>query len=175
MSAIQPSLQQQVQSLYSEHHGWLVGWLRKKLSCPHGAADMAQDTFVRIIASRDALFGMREPRAYLSTTAKRLLLDRARRQILERSYLAELALLADSLPGAPSPDEVLMAVQALGQIATALAGLSSRARDAFLLHYLEEQPQAAVAAQLNVSTRMVQKYLVQALLACRHACPAMAA
>ena len=72
MPAIQPSLQQQVQSLYSEHHGWLLGWLRKKLSCPHGAADVAQDTFVRIIASRDALFGMREPRAYLSTTAKRL-------------------------------------------------------------------------------------------------------
>src|SRR5450830_680704 len=160
MPTIQPSLQQQVQSLYSEHHGWLVGWLRKKLSCPHGAADVAQDTFVRIIASRDALFGMREPRAYLSTTAKRLLLDRARRQILERSYLAEL---------------ILMAVQALGQIATALDGLSSKARDAFLLHYLEEQSQAAVAAQLKVSTRMVQKYLVQALLACRHACPAMAA
>ena len=175
MSIAQPSLQQQVQSLYSEHHGWLVGWLRKKLSCPHGAADVAQDTFVRIIASRDALFGMREPRAYLSTTAKRLLLDRARRQVLERSYLAELALLADSLPGAPSPDEILMAVQALGQIATALDGLSTKAREAFLLHYLEEQSQATVAAQLNVSTRMVQKYLVQALLACRHACPAMAA
>ncbi|MNN39007.1 putative RNA polymerase sigma factor FecI [compost metagenome] len=104
-----------------------------------------------------------------------MLLDRARRQVLERSYLAELALLADSLPGAPSPDEILMAVQALGQIATALDGISAKARDAFLLHYLEEQPQAAVAAQLNVSTRMVQKYLVQALLACRHACPAMAA
>nr|WP_314630012.1 sigma-70 family RNA polymerase sigma factor [uncultured Janthinobacterium sp.] len=175
MSTIQPSLQQQVQSLYSDHHGWLVGWLRKKLSCPHGAADVAQDTFLRIITSRDALFGMREPRAYLSTTAKRLLLDRARRQMLERTYLAELALLADSLPGAPSPDEVIMAVQALEQIATALGGLSAKARDAFLLHYLEELPQAAVAAQLNVSTRMVQKYLVQALLACRHACPGMAA
>lgn len=175
MSTAQSSLQQQVQSLYSEHHGWLVGWLRKKLSCPHGAADVAQDTFLRIITSRDALFGMREPRAYLSTTAKRLLLDRARRHMLERTYLAELAALADSLPGAPAPEDIIMAVQALEQIATALAGLSARARDAFLLHYLEELPQAAVAVQLNVSTRMVQKYLVQALLACRQACPGMAA
>ena len=175
MATVQPSLQQQVHTLYSEHHGWLFAWLRKKLSCPHNAADVAQDTFVRIIASRDALFGLREPRAYLSTTARRLLLDRARRQVLERSYLAGLALIADSLPGAPSPEETLMAVQALEQIANALQNLSAKARDAFLLHYLEELPQAAVAAQLKVSTRMVQKYLVQALLACRQACPAMTA
>jgi len=168
MSAVQPTLQQQVHALYSEHHGWLYGWLRKKMSCPHSAADVAQDTFVRIIASRDALFGMREPRAYLSTTARRLLVDRARRQLLERSYLAELALVMDGA-GAPSPDEILMAVQALEQIAGALAGMSSNAREAFLLHYLDEQPQAAVAQQLGVSTRMVQKYLVQALLACRQA------
>ena len=164
-----PTLQQQVHTLYSEHHGWLYGWLRKKLSCPHSAADVAQDTFLRIIASRDALFGMREPRAYLSTTAKRLLVDRARRQLLERTYLAELALVMDAIDGAPSPDEILMAVQALEQIAAALAAIAPRAREAFLLHYLDEQPQAAVAAHLGVSTRMVQKYLVQALLACRQA------
>lgn len=168
MSAAQSTLQQQVHALYSEHHGWLYGWLRKKLSCPHSAADVAQDTFVRIIASHDALFGMREPRAYLSITARRLLVDRARRQLLERSYLAELALVMDGA-GAPSPDELLMAVQALEQIADALAGIAAKARAAFLLHYLDEQPQATVAQQLGVSTRMVQKYLVQALLACRQA------
>lgn len=169
MSATPAPLQQQVHALYSEHHGWLLGWLRKKLSCPHGAADVAQDTFLRIIASRDALFGMREPRAYLSATAKRLLVDRARRQLLERTYLAELALLADASESAPSPDDLLMALQALEQIAAALASLPVKARTAFLLHYLDEQPQAAVAAQLQVSVRMVQKYLVQALLACRQA------
>ncbi|WP_269147395.1 sigma factor, partial [Herbaspirillum lusitanum] len=37
-------------SFYSSHHGWLFGWLRKKLGCTHNAADVAQDTFVRIIA-----------------------------------------------------------------------------------------------------------------------------
>lgn len=169
MSATPASLQQQVHALYSEHHGWLLGWLRKKLSCPHGAADVAQDTFVRIIASRDALFELREPRAFLSTTAKRLLVDRARREQLERTYLAELALLAGESASAPAPDELLMALQALEQIATALATLPLKARTAFLLHYLDEQPQAEVATQLQVSVRMVQKYLVQALLACRQA------
>ncbi|WP_416390945.1 sigma factor [Alloalcanivorax xenomutans] len=35
--------------LYSDHHGWLLGWLRKKLGCSQHAADMAHDTFVRVL------------------------------------------------------------------------------------------------------------------------------
>ncbi|NHZ91837.1 sigma-70 family RNA polymerase sigma factor [Massilia sp. CCM 8733] len=163
-----------VHILYSDHHGWLSGWLRKRLGCAHNAADVAQDTFMRIIASRDALLGVDQPRAWLATTAKRLIIDRARRQALEQAYLAEMALLADSLPCHPAPDETLMALEALDQIGAALQAISARAREAFLLHYLDQQTHAAIAAQLGVSTRMVQKYLVQALLECRSQCAALA-
>lgn len=163
------ALQHQVQALYIDHHGWLYRWLRKKLGCGHNAADVAQDTFVRIISSRDALLGMREPRAFLTTTAKRLLVDRARRQLIEQAYMAELALLAESLPGYPSPEETLETLQALEQIGAALQDASDKARSAFVLHYLEGETHAAIADQLKVSTRMVQKYLVQCLLHCHRA------
>lgn len=175
MSAAESIAQQQVQALYCDHHGWLFGWLRNKLGCAHNAADVAHDTFIRIIASRDALLGIEQPRAYLTTTAKRLIIDRARRQAIEQAYLAEMGLLADSLACYPSPDETLMALEALDQIGAALQGISGKARDAFLLHYLEQQTHAAIAAQLGVSARMVQKYLIQALLQCRAHCAAMAA
>lgn len=154
-------------SLYSSHHGWLYGWLRKKLGCAHNAADVAQDTFLRIIASRDALIGMQEPRAYLTTTAKRLMLDRARRQLIEQAYLSELALAAETIASYPDPEEILLAVEALEQISNALLKASDNARNAFLLHYLDGQTHAEVATQLGVSTRMVQKYLVQALVKCQ--------
>jgi RNA polymerase sigma-70 factor (ECF subfamily) len=58
---------------------------------------------VRILASRDALLGMREPRAYLSTTARRLLIDQARRRQIEEAYLSELALTAELLEGHQPP------------------------------------------------------------------------
>jgi len=174
MSAAESLLQQQVHHLYSDHHGWLLGWLRNKLGCAHHAADVTHDTFVRIIASRDALLGMREPRAYLTTTAQRLMLDRSRRRQVEQAYLAELTLLMNDGRCGPSPEETLMALQALEQIGAALAGLPAKASQAFLLHYLDQRPHADVAAQLGVSVRMVQKYLVQALLQCRAACPALA-
>jgi RNA polymerase sigma-70 factor (ECF subfamily) len=157
------SIQSNMQVLYTDHHGWLCSWLRRKLGCAHTAADVAQDTFLRIIASRDALLGVREPRAYLTTTAKRLLVDRARRQLIERAYLAELALAIESAAGFPSPQDILEALQALEQISGALRGLSDKPHHAFLLHYLDGLTHAEVATQLEVSTRMVQKYLVQAL------------
>lgn len=160
-------LQQEVHALYADHHGWLYGWLRKKMGCAHNAADVAHDTFLRIIASRDALFGIQEPRAYLTTTAKRLLVDRARRQLIEQAYLAELALASESLPGYPSPEETLATLQALERVGEALHRLAANAREAFLMHYLDGCTHAVIAQHLGVSTRMVQKYLVQALLHCR--------
>ena len=159
-----------IQVLYADHHSWLLGWLRRRLGCPHGAADVAQDTFLRILASRDALLAMREPRAFLTTTAQRLLIDRARRQTLERTYLAELAALAQQNPGfAPSPEDSLAVLQALEQISAVLEGLPPKPARAFLLYFLEGEPQPAIAAALGVSTRMVRKYLLQALLHCHAA------
>ena len=37
--------------LYRENHGWLQGWLRKRLGDREHAADVAQDTFVRLLVS----------------------------------------------------------------------------------------------------------------------------
>ncbi len=163
------SLQREIHTLYSDHHGWLLAWLRKKLGCAQNAADVAQDTFLRIITSRDALLEIREPRAYLTTTAQRLLLDRARRQRIEHAYLTELSHLAQTMPVTCSPEQVLTALQALEQISAALDNVAPKAREAFLMHYLEEVPQAEIARRLDVSERMVRKYLVQALLHCRAA------
>ena len=152
--------------LYASHHGWLIGWLRRKLGCPEHAADVAQDTFLRLIGSRDVLAGICEPRAYLSTTAKRLIIDRARRQAIEQAYLAELAALADPLTGFPSPEETLIAVEALTHIAAALENVPAKAGEALLLHYLDGLTHAEIGERLGVGPRMVRKYLVQCLLAC---------
>lgn len=162
-----PTHTEQVEGLYSDHHGWLRGWLRKKLGCAEQAADVTQETFLRILTARDALSGLREPRAYITTTAKHLLIDRARRTRIEEVYLHELTLITAQLEGAPAPESILMALEALDQFSRALEALPVKASEAFLLHYLEQQSQSEIAEHLNVSVRMVQKYLAQALLQCQ--------
>ncbi len=167
MSAAELALQNDVHALYSDHHGWLYGWLRRKLGCPHRAADVAQNTFLRVLAARDALCGVEQPRAWLTTTATRLIVDEERRRRLEQAYLAELAALAQGDEGYPSPEQTLMALQALEQLSAVLEGVSPKARTAFVRHYLDGETLATTAAELGVSTKMVQKYLAQVLLRCR--------
>lgn len=67
-----------VHTLYSHHHGWLQAWLRRRLGCADDAADLAQDTFMRLLGrpvqalAPEALApeALREPRAYLTTLAR---------------------------------------------------------------------------------------------------------
>ncbi|CCN03033.1 heme uptake regulator, partial [Bordetella bronchiseptica Bbr77] len=94
--------QDAVHALYREHHGWLQSWLRKKLNDAYDAADLAQDTFVRVLRHRAELATLREPRAYLLTIAGRLVVNHYRRRSLERAYLEPLASLP---PHAPSPEQ----------------------------------------------------------------------
>lgn len=167
MSTAEFVLHQQFHALYCDHHGWLLAWLRRKLGCPHHAADVAQNTFLRVLAARDALNEVAQPRAWLTTTAKRLLIDEARRQQVEQAYLAALQLSFADQEGFPSPEQTLAAVQALMQLSAVLQAVSDKARHAFVRHYLDGETHAVVAGELAVSTKMVQKYLAQVLLRAR--------
>lgn len=68
--------------LYLEHHSWLEGWLRQKLGCVYDAADLTQDTYVRIITS-GRLPRPEQSRPFLIQVAKGLAIDLRRRRGLE--------------------------------------------------------------------------------------------
>lgn len=168
MSSGEPAFQSAISALYSEHHSWLFGWLRRKLGCAHNAADLAQDTFARILNARESVATLREPRAFLSTTARRLIIDQSRRKKIENAYLQELALTTQALEGFQSPEQILTTLEALEQIAFILEGMHEKARQAFVLYYLDGMTQCEIARQLGLSDRTVRKYLIQALLHCSH-------
>lgn len=156
----------ELRNLYSDHHGWLRGWLHKRLGCGHRAADLTQDTFERILNRAD-ISEVREPRPWLLTIAKRLLIDKSRRARLEQAYLEECIALAQQNPAlAPSTDDICSAVQALEKISEALDQLSDKARQAFVLRHIDGYKLEEIAEQLKVSRTMVRKYLVQGLVAC---------
>lgn len=152
-----------VESLYLDHHSWLYGWLRSRIASPCDAADLAQDTFVRLMSARPAA-PLREPRAFLTTVAKGLLIDHLRRAALERAWLDELATLPVELH--PSPEEQVLMLAALREVDRLLSGLSERARTAFLLDRVDGLPQKQIAARLGVSERRVRQYLAQAMRQC---------
>ena len=85
------SFEQDVEVLYATHHGWLKGWLRRRLAESTDAEDLAHDTFVRIIRSRRPVSELRQPMAYLSTIANGLVMNRWRRMAIERAYAEAMA------------------------------------------------------------------------------------
>ncbi|MCY1269859.1 putative RNA polymerase sigma factor FecI [compost metagenome] len=152
-----------LQRLYRDNHGWLRGWLWRKLGCPDSAADLAQDTFLRILSARETPI-IREPRAFLTTIAKRVLANHYRRQDIERAYLEALA----SLPvdAAPSEESRAIILETLLELDRLLDGLPRLARQAFLLVQLDGLTYPEVAAQLGISLSSVKRYLARAAQQC---------
>ena len=140
-----------------------MGWLQRKMGCPHGAADLAQDTFLRVLAARE-LDQVAEPRAFLTTLAKRVLFSHWRRRELEQAYLQALA----DLPQAtlPSVEEMGLLHEALQAIDQRLAGLPAKVRQAFLLHRIDGLTHVQIAAEMGVSLASVERYVKQAYLHC---------
>ncbi|KFJ10639.1 RNA polymerase sigma factor, sigma-70 family protein [Delftia acidovorans] len=151
-------------SLYQNHHPWLESLLRKRLGNRDDAADLAQDTFVRLLRSPLPQQDIREPRRYLATIARGLVADLFRRRTLEQSYLDYLAQLPQSL--APSPEEQAIVQQTLLDVDRMLQGLPPKVREAFVLAQFEELSYPEIAQRLGVSLRTVSNYLTRAMEHC---------
>ncbi|WP_176516334.1 sigma-70 family RNA polymerase sigma factor [Pseudomonas faucium] len=163
MPANDLSLRSAVNDLYCEHHGWLHGWLRKRLGNGFDAADLAQDTFVRVIKARSAL-EIREPRPYLSRIAKGLLIDLFRRRSLEQAYLEALAALPEAVH--PSLEEQAILLQALVEIDRLLQGLGAKVKQVFMLSQFDGLTYPQIAEHLNISVRSVNNYMAKAMEHC---------
>ncbi|SDH87654.1 RNA polymerase sigma-70 factor, ECF subfamily [Pseudomonas flavescens] len=163
MSVGESTHQQLTGQLYRDHRDWLLGWLRKSLSCPQRAEDLSQDTFVRVLGKPD-LQQLREPRALLGTIARGLLIDHFRRNAVERAYLEELSRTPETLY--VSPEEQALVLEALREIDRLLGTLSLKARSAFLYNRLDGLGHAEIAERLGVSVPRVRQYLAQAVRQC---------
>lgn len=152
-----------VAELYDAHHGWLYAWLRGKVGNAGDAADLAHDTFVRVIINRQTA-SLREPRGYLATIARGLVIDRFRRQALERAYLEALS--GYSEPETISEETHAIIIETLFAIDRLLDSLGQRTRQIFLLAQIEELRHVEIARRLGISLPTVRKHLVRAYTEC---------
>lgn len=157
-----------VQSLYAGHHGWLRNWLRKRLGNTFDAADLAQDTFMRVLQARRKVdtqeLLLLEPRAYLTTVAKHVLCNHFRRLSLERAWLDALALMPEA--SAPSPEHRFLILETLHQIDAMLDALPIKVRTAFLMAQLDGKTYRQIAESMNITDRTVRRYMADAFEKC---------
>ncbi|VVE68975.1 RNA polymerase subunit sigma [Pandoraea anapnoica] len=153
-----------VEMLYSHHHSWLKGWLHRRLGSAEQAADIAHDTFVRLLGSERVPASFDEPRAYLTTVAQNLVSNHWRRQKLERAYLEALAQVPRDVEWSPETRAIML--ETLLELDRLLDGLPTIVRQAFLYSQLDGQTHAQIAATLGISIPTVKRYLAKALQRC---------
>ncbi|MGV6476263.1 sigma-70 family RNA polymerase sigma factor [Azotobacter vinelandii] len=153
-----------LESFFNSHHHWLLRHVQRQLSNRADAEDTASETFCQVLSSRIDTDEIRQPRAYLSTIARRLMFDRYRRRQLEKTYLDYLATLPEGL--APSAEERTLLQEALTLIDRTLDGLPLAVKTAFLYSQIDGLGYTEIAQLLGVSERTVRRYMKQALSHC---------
>ena len=151
----------------------LLNFLSRAVNDRHAAADLAQESYVRVLALQQSGEHVAEPRALLYRTARNLVIDRHRRGAVRGQALDTdddgAADLFDSLaaPAASEPETAAMSAQAVEAMLAVIGELPLRCREAFILHKFDGLPQAEVARRMGISVTMVERHIKLAMQACR--------
>ncbi|TCK03678.1 MULTISPECIES: sigma-70 family RNA polymerase sigma factor [Marinobacterium] len=157
----QRSAQEQI---YRSHHGWLHAWLSRRVSCSELAADLAHDTFIRLLRKPRDLQTPGQARSYLKVVAENLCTDMWRRQAVEQAWLDVLSARPEATD--ISPEEHAVIVETFCEIDAMLQRLPERVGQAFLMSQLEGLTYRQIAMHLGVSERSVKSYMARAMLEC---------
>jgi len=147
--------------------GALQAFFYRRLRNKSDAADLVQEVYLRMLRVRDP-DAILNPEAYLFTVAGNLLRensseDRRQAQVTTVEDVDDAQLLADVL----GFDTALDASQRVARLGVVLEELSAKSCAAVILHYRHGLSYREISDRLEVSPRMVKKYLTQALKHCR--------
>lgn len=164
MSVETPACPAGIEVLYSDHHRWLQRWLGHRLGCHHLAADLAHDTFLRLLAQPRRLDNFDNARSYLRKVADRLCIDLWRRRSVEQAWLDVLAARPDEVD--LSPEDHAIIVETFCELDEMLRRLPEKVATSFILSQVEGLTYRQIAAQMGVSERTIKSYMATAMLEC---------
>ena len=156
-------------ALLERYYRELLNFLHRQLNDRDSAADLAQESYARVLAVQHAGRNILDVRALLYRTARNLLVDQHRRAEVRRHDSLN-AIAEDEQPAAPAslqPEGALASQQTLRAYVGAIEGLPPRCREAFMLHIFDELTHAQVAQRMGISVSAVEKHVVRGMLACR--------
>lgn len=153
-----------VEALYTTHHGWLHNWLNRRVGCPALAADLAHDTFVRLLTKPHPLNNVDTARSYLRTVAKRLCIDQWRRRAVEQAWMEVLAARPEEVE--ISPEDHAIIVETFCEIDQMLHRLPKKVATAFIHSQIAGLTYQQIAVRMAVSERTVKNYMARAMLEC---------
>lgn len=139
----------------------LLQFLTYKVRCAETAADLTQETYLRI-AQHQKLDGIENIRAYLFRIANNLAIDHLRSRTRQPQHETEL-ILEDLVCPQPKPETVCADSQQLAFLEQAIYELPEKCRTVFLMCRVEGKSYREISLELGISTRTVESHIRNAL------------
>lgn len=142
----------------------LLRLLTRRVACPHTAADLVQDAFVKVI-NADAGVDMRDARSYLFRTAINLANDHGRRQQIAPVSAMPDEFLAAIADPAPSPERDAAAREEMQRLRAAIDRLPPRSREVLVLARVMGFTCSEIGERLGISPKTAFTHLTRGLAA----------
>lgn len=159
--------------MFERYYRELLSFLSRKVSDRATAADLAQESYVRVYEAQRTGSVVRDPRALLYRTARNLVTDHHRRTGVRADFdgagsSEEGAVELDDCigPSTFEPDTILSSGQGLAAMVATIDRLPPRCREAFVLYKFDGLSYAEVAERMGISVRTVEMQLRIAMQAC---------
>lgn len=157
-------------SALAEHRDELLDYLRKRLGHRETAADLAQETFFRMMKYRDAA-DIEDRRLMLFRIANNLITEyhrtSQRHHASDHFPFDEMRPLQAEQPSVEAIVDSRKAIDIL--LKRTIVDLPPKCRLAFMLSRFDGLNYSQIADRMGVSVKMVEKHITKALLACRAA------
>ena len=152
-----------VAELFDYHWSRLEVYLRLRLENPEDAAELAQETYLRMLLVKRA-DSIRQPEAYLFRIARSVLYEFYKKP----GVSSDASINPDQLESEdPSPYDLAVLAWRREAVERAMKELSPKCQAALLLRWREDLTQAEIAKRMDLSRPMVQKYLAKGIAHCR--------
>ena len=154
----------QVVALFREHNAALVAFLRARLNSHADAQEVAQEVYLKLLSLKESTV-IDSPRAFLFRAASNLAVDRLRMRNVRAAAPPDPD--DDAWHATPMPEQHASALEQWRDLHLALDELPPKTSRAFVMHVIDGRDFSAIAAEMNLSERMVRYHVGNALAHCR--------
>lgn len=158
------------EEIYRRYARLLLRFVAERITEKEDCEEIVQETFVWLWSRRESLYHVTELRPYLYGIVKHKIYNHIRHNIIRREYVDHFLKFRSNIDN--SNEELTNLSDVLRILDHSIAQLPDRCQTAFRLSRIEHMPIAAIAEQMNISSRTVENYITQALKHLREACAA---
>jgi RNA polymerase sigma factor (sigma-70 family) len=156
-----------VQDLFQRYRSELTRYLRRRGASPETAADLTQETFLRLLTATPTQ-PIDNIQAYLFRTATNLSIDFARRQRLLQFVADGEDILGEIVDDAPSPERIVLSRQELAILQAALNRIPQTPRRVFLAR-VDGKTFEEIGRQIGLPTATAFSQMVKVMMHLRAA------